>query len=112
MVKIYDTINGRLQFTKAYLKKRQWKAAATVPSFLYSSLYLRNDIYRGDPRSGHEFVAYAISADTRNADDALTYWLLEHCEGRWDKIGNQAIEFELETDALYYKLMWMDDING
>ena len=108
---IYDTVDGQLQFTKAYLKKRQWKAAATVPSFLRFSITLRNELYRGT-ESDHELIECARAMGTTNADDALSMWLSTHCEGRWDKIGNQAIEFELESDAFYYKLMWMEDLNG
>lgn len=94
--------DGKQIFSQHHYKKRGWLPAGTV-DFDYA-------VWRPDLQE--PTVADCLINDIRaeidvpNKEDAVNWWLFEHCRGRWDKIHKTKIEFELATDAVYFKMIW------
>lgn len=97
-----------VEFDAAYLKKRGWKAAITLPGILrqmtFSPFLKSINFIKNKPPELIEL----INQGADNIDDALSYWLAFNCIGRWDKVGRYKVEFEEECDAFLYKLMWSE----
>lgn len=71
--------NYQASFTEEYIGRRGWCAQATVkvkPQGLSGRYRVQNE------------------------------WLSENASGRWDRIADQAIEFENKDDAVLFKLVW------
>ena len=102
---IYRNIGVDLEFDEGYIRKRGWRAECTMPSILDFGPFGPQRRMR---YSNRDELAELLKVDVKNLDWGLTCWLSEYCIGRWDKIAGRKIEFELEIDAVTYKIFWME----
>lgn len=102
----YNHANGDIKFTKPYIARRGWRAAATVDN-IHVNVF--------DPFS-QPFNTYDCPEDLKELmldlgvnrpSEAMNFWLELNCDGRWDRIGKYKIEFEFAVDAMAYKLTWL-----
>lgn len=97
--------NGEQIFSQHHYKKRGWLPAGTV-EFDYSPRVP----WRPDEETtiADQLIKDIIAEfDIPNKEEAVNWWLYEHCKGRWDKIIKTKIEFELTADAVYFKMIWI-----
>lgn len=95
--------NGELIFSQHHYKKRGWLPAGTV-EFFYPSWHPFDEFEA--TRAGEIIAAILEETGLPNKEDAVNWWLYENCKGQWDKILKTKIEFELPSDAVYFKMIW------
>lgn len=99
---LYGPDSRLIGFDQYYLKRRGWSATATLPSILRNTRWIVNK------DSPSEILDLSQELGEKNIDTVFSFWLGTNCQGRWDKIGRDMVEFELESDAMMYKLIWGD----
>lgn len=108
----YDENKKICGFSESYLKKRGWigttivNLEAEMQSRPYEEI-LHHGNALGLIKSKEEYFNLKLNFGyIAYFQDQVNLWLKENCEGRWDKLGVWIVEFELEADAMLYKLTW------
>lgn len=105
----YSGLRGKIiGFSEHHIAKRGWKAATTVwwngpeyeqhEEYIEKASMLLNTEFNLDPN--RSLMIGFLQAE-------INEWLKQNCVGRWDKLNCYSVEFELEEDAVLYKLVWI-----